>query len=168
MPQHFYLKSPFDLLQKLKWGINRFKEAAEAEEQFFPAAYFAFDCGITAWSMVDWVWKYHHEELSQKFRGRNDFATWVRNESDSLRICYQLPTSAKHLGVDSYADENLKAEIEWEADHLFRAGGPVGQPLVRYKSIFTVDDSGNKISALDVLEGAYHFWCRELQIDPVK
>ncbi len=171
--KHFHLKTPFDLLLKLKWGINRFNEAIEKNEpgeQFFPAVYYAFDCGVTAWSMVDWAWKYHEAELKTNplfsKKGKKDFEQWVRNESDHLRICYQLATSGKHLGVDSYADSGLVTEIQWE-QQPFTAGSPVGEPLIRHRYYFNVDDNGTLLQVGDVLEGAYQFWCRELQIPPI-
>lgn len=158
MTKHFYLKTPQDLLSKLKWGINHLARAIEDEERFHAAAYFAFDCGITAWAMVDWVWKYHHTELFKHFGKKYCFADWVRAESDSLRICYQLANSAKHLGVDSHPDHNLTTEVEWETERTFSAGSSVGHPLVQYRCYFTVNDSGHRIEVLQVLEEAYQFW----------
>lgn len=172
--KHFYLKTPFDLLLKLKWGINRFNEAIEKDDpsdQFFPAVYYAFDCGITAWSMVDWAWKYHEVELMENplfsKNGKRDFEQWVRQSSDHLRICYQLANSGKHLGIDKFADAGLVTEVEW-TQIPFTAGSSVGKPLMRHRYYFNVDDNGTPLQVGEVLEGAYQFWCQELRIPPIK
>ncbi|KPX55570.1 hypothetical protein LCH33_002834 [Pseudomonas amygdali] len=171
MIKHFYLETPLHLLMKLKWGINRFNECVEINEpgqQFFPAVYYAFDCGVTAWSMVDWVWKYHNSEIVKRFGPkRNDFAEWVRQSSDHLRICYQLATSAKHRGVDNFADHGLRTGVEWLPEEPFSAGSTAGSPMVRHRYYFSMDDSGTKRQVGEVLEGAYLFWCQELRIPPI-
>ncbi|KPW31391.1 hypothetical protein ALP45_00595 [Pseudomonas coronafaciens pv. atropurpurea] len=171
--KHFYLKTPLDLLLKLKWGINRFNEAIQKDDpsdQFFPAVYYAFDCGITAWSMVDWAWKYHEVELKENplfsKKGKSDFEQWVRQSSDHLRICYQLANSGKHLGIDKFADAGLVTELKSTQQH-FSAGSPVGEPLMRHRYYFNVDDNGTPLQVGEVLEGAYQFWCRELQIPAI-
>lgn len=172
--KHFYLKTPFDLLLKLKWGINRFNEAIQKDDpndQFFPAVYYAYDCGIAAWSMVDWAWKYHEAELkaNPSFSGKNgkrNFEEWVRQSSAYLRICYQLANSGKHLGIDKYADAGLVTEVGW-TQQPFTAGSPVGEPLSRHRYYFNVDDNGTALQVGEVLEGAYQFWCEELRIPPI-
>lgn len=173
MIKHFYLKTPFDLLSKLKWGINRFKEATTENEpgkQFFPAVYYAFDCGITAWSMVDWVWKFHEADLKldARFSGKKScFEQWVRDESQALRICYQLANSAKHLGIDKFADAGLVTDVEWAREEHFSPGSTAGTPLLRHRYYFNIDDAGIPLQVHEVLDGAYLFWCRELQIPPL-
>jgi len=102
--QRFGLDGPRDLLDKLWYDIGRLRAAESASRDNL--AYVAFDCAVTAWSMVDWIAHAMDAEtalrleLSMEHRSRKDGIRKLLEERiPNYDLCYQLATRAKHFVV---------------------------------------------------------------------
>lgn len=101
----FGLDGPRDLLEKLWYDIGRMRAAESVSRE--DLAYVAFDCAVTAWSMVDWIAHAMDAETSNRLGLPVDYG---RKKKEGIRallaeripdydLCYQLATRAKHFVV---------------------------------------------------------------------
>jgi hypothetical protein len=159
-PQTFALQNSRDMCKKLCWEIDGLRS-----EQGYPGwhevAYRAFNCAITAWSLVDWLW----DELdgTQKSTFHNDdtrFRRYCMNSTSALEICESLANSSKHRKRrPSQFNISVKAKTITEVKYL-RVGDPVGQPLVTWKWEAIVSHHGVEHKAIDVFDRAYFDWLK--------
>ncbi len=100
----FALRSPADLLEKLKREFKRFQE-----DETYPSDH-AFNFAVTAWHMADWVHKDARQRDSANptpfgYKKTEDFRQFVRGDCRALGICRELANGSKHFKL---ASENKK------------------------------------------------------------
>lgn len=118
--EKFGFEGPRDLLKKLRHNIDRFKALDRADID--QVGYAAFDCAITAWSMVDWVWEYYddarRQELANRLGGKaankNELANLLFARIPGYQVCYHLATFAKHFGVNKHPVDDLVL-VRWSS-----------------------------------------------------
>lgn len=133
------------------------------------AAYHAFNCAVTAWHMVDWVW------MSSEAVGRAEIAASMEmaqvdlgsfqgavRKNRALNCCRDIATGSKHMDVAQRPDPNVRAALEWDAEHASVESG-VDEPLARYRARLVIHDSGGARLAVDVFEEALEYWTRFLE-----
>lgn len=89
-------------------------------------SYAAFDCAVTAWSLVDWVWVSFEgpkrQELIDRLGGnignKGEFHDRLFDRVPGFQVCYHLATFAKHFGVNHKPldDLMLTRTFSWQGD----------------------------------------------------
>ena len=92
----FALRSPADLLEKLKREFKRLQEDETYQSDH------AFNFAVTAWHMTDWVYKdaRQRDPANPKpfgYKGKGNFQRTVRDNCTALDICYDLAQGSKHF-----------------------------------------------------------------------
>ena len=92
----FALRSPADLLEKLKREFKRLQEDETYQSDH------AFNFAVTAWHMTDWVYKdaRQRDPANPKpfgYKGKGNFQKTVRDNCTALDICYELAQGSKHF-----------------------------------------------------------------------
>jgi len=114
--KQFGLDGPRDLVRKLEHDVDRFRPAESSEAN---VAFVAFDCAVTAWSIVDWVYN-SANATTLKLLGidgpkqrRIPLASLqiLFNRVNGLELCYQLATGAKHFEVRSHSRDDVNSGI---------------------------------------------------------
>lgn len=109
----FGLDGPYDLLDKLDFDIQQLNscETLSAKQ----VAYAVFNCSVTAWSMVDWVYEMLDAEERKKYAfggiKRKHFISGICRLIPELEICRQLATGAKHFQVSDRPMDGLTTHI---------------------------------------------------------
>jgi hypothetical protein len=165
------------MLTKLWWEIHQLRKSLAAQpyegDHLHAPAYHAFNCAVTAWHLADWVWQstdaHGHAYILSKLKvtatEKKNFGLFTRELMNRYRvfhICRQLATGSKHKIVEVHPDPDVSAEERWDADH-WRAGSPVGAPLVAYSIRLSIRDGDVSRPALDVFEEAAETWDRLLR-----
>ena len=157
-PQTFGLENAWDLYAKLEWEIEKLK-AAPVDRDPQDLAYGAFNAAVTAWQLMDWVWK--EIDLSKKKRlslnNLGDLQRLCRNQCRALYLCRQIATASKHWEVRDYADPSVQAKMDADV-RRFSAGDPVGTPLSTWRWNLIIHDGAQTFNAIQVFDDAQYFW----------
>ena len=125
-PDHvFALATPDHLLMKLWWEIEQLRQSLSVQSDdtadLHAPAYHAFNCAVTAWHMVDWVWQSTDASGRAAILSRlglvpsapkKDFSAFNRElmkRYRPLHLCRQVATGSKHKIVENYPDPNVTA-----------------------------------------------------------
>lgn len=168
----FALATPAHLLAKLHWEVKGFRRASGRHAELgahLIAAYHAFNCAVTAWHMVDWVWTSIEENGRAEIAAALDmpradlgsFQDAVRRNR-ALNCCRDIATGSKHRDVSRRPDPDVRAALEWEAEHA-TVESSVEEPLARYRARLLIHDKTGARPAIDVFEEALEYWTRFLE-----
>lgn len=109
----FGLRGPHDLIKKLEHDIRRLVTAQKESRE--EAIFASFDCAVTAWSLVDWLYESltvnERKRLAPPDGTKAQFTTLIKGEVPHLDICRQIATGAKHFNVDSNPDPDLDSGV---------------------------------------------------------
>ena len=166
----FAMVTPYHYLRKLHWEVEGLRKSTVPSADFdahLTAAYHAFNCAITAWHMVDWVWESldaaERQELSKSLGMQvadgSLFRNSMRSASRAINCCRDIATGSKHKIVARGGDPEVRAVLEWDQTH-FTCESSVGEPLVQYRARLMVHDGYGARPALEVFEEAFDFWYR--------
>ena len=111
----FALRSPADLLEKLKRELERLQQDETYQSDH------AFNFAVTAWHMTDWV----HKDARQRdptnpnpfgYKRIGNFQQFVRGDCRALGICDELANGSKHFEKHfESAPENKKTVLKTDA-----------------------------------------------------
>lgn len=139
----FFLATPADLLEKLRWE----KDALWTGEPFDlqARAYKVMNCLITSWQMKDWVYSAlkvseRLEDLNayagRKIKDEKDFGAYLTGALPKMKIARQIATASKHCEMhDKNNDPNVHTGVGkvyfeihggYERDELFVFDGQEG------------------------------------------
>ncbi|MBY8952679.1 hypothetical protein J1G36_12320 [Pseudomonas carnis] len=92
-----------DMVWKLVWEIQNLEREERSTtgpfKQEKEAEFAAFNCAISAWHILDWVWKTCSQEQKKQVSPTGtfkDFKAAMAAECQSLLICQTLCNSSKH------------------------------------------------------------------------
>lgn len=168
-PKVFALATPGHLLAKLHWEVKGLRRSTGRRAELgahLVAAYHAFNCAVTAWHMVDWVWMSCDENgraelaaaMDMPRRDLGAFQHAVRRDR-ALNCCRDIATGSKHKNVDRRPDPDVRAALEWSVEHA-TVESPVDEPLARYRANLVVHDRSGARPAVEVFEEALEYWTR--------
>lgn len=162
------LATPQHMLGKLGWEILQLRKAlAEIRDNGWDShapAYHAFNCAVTAWHLVDWVWAtapdYACDDISRLLvhrPGLRGFKTALVRKHRALRICQQIANGSKHMTLEN-PDPTVRAQTLWEYVAPIADRMRAGEPLGRYDCHLIIWDNGVERKAIDVFEEVMRCW----------
>lgn len=119
----FGLKTAANLFQKLLWEREQLHRAMAPENYRYPDVtpiYLAYNCAITAWHLVDWVWAAASDEqraqLAQRHNfplsdGAKAFKKTLLQAVPELAACSDIANGSKHFDLT-----RPKSAVKVEAD----------------------------------------------------
>ena len=135
----FFIKTPADLLEKLRWEKDVLWTSAPFDLQ--QRAYMVMNCLITSWQMKDWVYsalkisdrlKDLNAYAGRKIKDKKDFGAYLVDACPQLKVAYQIATASKHREVNHRNDPNVRTKVGkvyieirggYERDELFVLDG---------------------------------------------
>ena len=138
----FFIKTPADLLEKLRWEKDVLWTSAPFDLQ--QRAYMVMNCLITSWQMKDWVYsalkisdrlKDLNAYAGRKIKDKKDFGAYLVDACPQLKVAYQIATASKHREVNYINDPNVRTKVGkvyielrggYERDELFVLDGEEG------------------------------------------
>jgi len=116
----FFIRTPADLLEKLRWEANALWDAPPYDLQ--QRAYMVMNCAITAWQMKDWVYKTleDSERLNafniyapRKIADCKDFGKYLTETNPDMNMAFQIATASKHLQLwEDLNDPDIRTTVE--------------------------------------------------------
>lgn len=108
----FGLATTQDVLEKLRWEIERFKHTEDLRQQRFNA----WNCAVTAWAVVDWI--YNSWSVDQKVKmslligagitkKKGPLHQYLFDRFPVLRLARQMATGSKHRIVKEWNIETV-------------------------------------------------------------
>ena len=150
------------MLRKLEWELNELRT-----DVGYPSghrlAYRAFNCAVTTWQLVDWVWADMTHEQRRALGGYNEFepkhlAKHCIKINRDLEICESIANSSKHRKRrERLYNPSVGCRMITEVEP-FTCGDPAGRPLSLWKWQAVISHHGKEHRALDVFDRAYAFW----------
>lgn len=170
----FMLATPAHMLHKFHWEIYTLKKTLtnklENPGHVHAPSYCAFNCAVTAWHILDWVWQSpgaNKEDILQQLgmvfadddkKNFRAFQNGIRQRSRSIHICRQLATGSKHMTVTTHPDITVTAEMRWEVKPAKFGEARFGDPFATHRYHLIVIDNQQERSAVDVFEQAFKDW----------
>lgn len=169
----FDLRTPADLLAKIRREVARLKESTLPSSAEFPyQADHAVNAANCIWHMIDWLWKHHEnrDPMAAVRYGYADFWTFhstVRKSCVEIDQCYNLATGAKHVVLTK---TKTPAVVQTSVSHSGGGGmvrglaGSIVGPIVRSlggeneRELVVMATDGTRRNALEVMERATVFW----------
>lgn len=157
----FFLNTPADLLEKLRWEWEALWTSAPFALQ--QRAYMAINCLITSWQMKDWV--YNALEVSErlkdlntyagrKIKNKEDFGSYLTEKFPQMKVAYQIATASKHREIyKKNNDPNVRTEVA--TIHIELHGGYEREELFIF-------DGQESMVAHDLICRLYLNWKRVL------
>src|SRR4051812_32421323 len=104
----FDLKSPINMLDKLKWEIAQIEALLDAGDR--KVIFATFNAAATAWHIIDWVKTFnaiypHERHLPINPKHYRDDVT---KRFPDLRICRQISVGWKHRIVEQHNDPTIQ------------------------------------------------------------
>lgn len=174
----FRLSKPADLVRKLERELSRFEASARhsSPEHKFQSDH-AFNFVITAWHIVDWMWKYHETifpeaEMRYGTSSFREFHSMVRAECPALNICYDLANGSKHFQLRSNREATVSSANARVTEDSGVVRSPI-QPAIRSairpaigyyeEQLFLSLPDGKFIKAISVFSESLEYWQSFLQ-----
>ncbi|MGY4333052.1 hypothetical protein ACVWWG_007469 [Bradyrhizobium sp. LB7.2] len=157
----FDLKSPVNMLEKLRWEIDQIKALDDSGDQ--KVIFAAFNAAATAWHIIDWV-KTHNRVypkervLALEAKHYRDDAT---KRCPQLRICRQISVGWKHRIVDDNNDPAIQAVAVINI-YVRQVDGKIYPSDRRYKQTIGIYDGKTRIPVVEFFEHILSFWTDEL------
>ncbi|MCM0018399.1 MAG: hypothetical protein NBV67_00230 [Tagaea sp.] len=156
--QTFGLENCRDMLAKLEWEIERYREASPHDAASL--THIAFNAAVTAWQLADWVCA----DITPAQLARlgvadgNAFKRKVLRESRAVYLCRQVATASKHAFVSDHFDETVDSvvnatdgDVEINDEAIF-ATPPVWA--------LAIQDGEKIMPVMKVFEGALDYWTK--------
>lgn len=126
LPNVFGLRTAPNLFRKLLWEREQLHRALAPEIYRYPDVgpiYVAFNCAVTAWHLVDWVWAdatdTQRATLASTYglcqfkgrKGRKGFSEALCERVPELAACHDIANGSKHFQLTQ-----PKSSVKVEAD----------------------------------------------------
>lgn len=156
----FFLNTPADLLEKLRWEKDALWTSAPFDLQ--QRAYMVMNCLITSWQMKDWVYsalkvsdrlKDLDDYAGRAIKGKKDFGLYLTSACPQMKMAYQVATASKHRGITTNNDPNVRTEVG--TIHIELRGG------YERGELFVLDGQESMV-AHDLICRLYVYWKRVL------
>lgn len=153
----FFIRTPADLLEKLRWEAGILWDSAPFDLQ--QRAYMVMNCTITAWQMKDWVYntldalnrlKALDDYAKRPIKSREDFGVYLMETNPHMSIAFQIATASKHLKVMEHLND-LEIRTTVESVEIKLRGG------YQRDELFIVDKHGS-MSAHELITRLYIKW----------
>lgn len=114
----FFLNTPADLLEKLRWEVDALWTSAPFALQ--QRAYMAMNCLITSWQMKDWVYsalkgsnrlKDLDDYAGRAIKDNKEFGVYLTGACPQMKLAYQIATASKHREVKKNNDPKVRTEV---------------------------------------------------------
>jgi hypothetical protein len=156
-PHTFGLANARDMLRKLEW------EVAEIERHDSFTAYRAFNAAVTAWHLVDWVWR---DLVGSGQRRPSDTKDAFQRRCEAvcpeLKLCGLIANASKHGGHDRRRSAGAMSTVLLADVVRAKAGAMrAGDPLATWTWRLIIRDGEQERTAADVFARTLPFW-REL------
>jgi hypothetical protein len=152
VPQTFAVEGSRDLVNKLWWEIEEYRDEAELEKKLWRA----FNCAVTAWHICDWLWRERTADRKEQ-RGLAAFQTAMKEKCRHLNFCRHIATASKHGGVDRHFDDSINVVVRATRDPL---EGAFSDSLKSKHWEIIVTDQHLSYDALEVFYVVQSFWDR--------
>src|ERR1700690_2726829 len=108
-PMVFGLQTAANLFRKLLWERDQLHRAMAPENYRYPDVtpiYLAFNCAITAWHLIDWIWADATDEQKEKLaatygfqqsEGLGTFKNALLKMIPELAACSDIANGSKHF-----------------------------------------------------------------------
>jgi hypothetical protein len=157
----FDLKSPVQMLDKLRWEIEQVKALVEAKDR--KVIFASFNAAATAWHIIDWIKTYNTVHPNEKplpidpAHYRND----VTARCPRLRICRQISVGWKHRVVDQFNDPQIQALAVINI-YVRQIDGKLYPSERRYEQSIAIFDGKKHIPIVEFFDDILAFWTEEL------
>jgi hypothetical protein len=157
----FDLKSPINMLDKLRWEIDQLKSLVAAGDRKMIFA--AFNAAATAWHIIDWIKTYNRVHPRERplpidpMHYRDD----VTARCPRLRVCRQISVGWKHRIVDNFNDQQVQALAVINV-FVRQIDGKLFPSERRYEQSIAIYDGKTHIPILDFFDDILAFWTDEL------
>jgi hypothetical protein len=155
----FDLKSPINMLDKLRWEIDQLAGLVAASDRKMIFA--TFNAAATAWHIIDWVKTFHrvHPKEPPLPIDPLHYRADVTARCPRLRICRQISVGWKHRIVDDFNDPQIQALA---VINIF-VRQIDGKSEQRYQQSIAIYDGKTHIPIVDFFDGILTFLTEELQ-----
>jgi hypothetical protein len=152
VPQTFAVEDAKDMVEKLWWEIESFRDEVNLEHKLWRA----FNCAVTAWHITDWLWNEVCGDAGVS-RDLAQFQTAVQDRCREVRLCRHIANASKHGGVDRGYDPEIEVIVEAKDE-------PVPFEEVGHSQHWEIiiSDHGSKTDALVLFYRVYQFWNHEV------
>lgn len=169
------MDKPADLARKLSRERARFNDAVRSGNEDL-ASDQLFNFAITAWHVVDWIWK-TDPSIIVGWSGTKfiDFQTELKTRCRGLALCQDLANGSKHFTITKYAPTAVRAEkqtIRHGGGIGQSIGSPIGQPIGESISggwteeCYVVElQAGERVKLQQVMTDVIQFWVQTLGTD---
>lgn len=135
----FFLNTPADLLEKLRWEKDALWTSAPFDLQ--QRAYMVMNCLITSWQMKDWVYNTLKAAgrlsdldnyAGRHIKGLENFGVYLKNKIPWMKMAHQIATASKHLIIERHDDPHIQTVVQpihielrggYQRDELFILDG---------------------------------------------
>ncbi|WP_028627482.1 hypothetical protein [Metapseudomonas resinovorans] len=156
------VKSVGDMLFKLHWELMHLaiaqKKSARVFSEVTSASFFAFNCAVTAWHIVDWAWAALPRDVKRKIcpDGRLDsFRIVLANECPALATCQALANNGKHSGTTNGPGMKVREHLEMRFLPVEEVGA--GDPMRTIIHEMYLSNAGVERPAIAVFREAGRF-----------
>jgi hypothetical protein len=108
VPQTFAIEDAKAMTEKLWWEIETFRDEQNLEHKLWRA----FNCAVTAWHIIDWLWKERRRDDRWKVGKLEKFQETMERRSRELRLCRFIANASKHGGVDRKPDPTIQVTVK--------------------------------------------------------
>jgi hypothetical protein len=119
----FELRDARDMMEKLRWEINKlfFRQRYDITA----CQYHSFNCAVTAWHTVDWLWHSLSADLQSQIgvASLRDFQAHVRSVCPALKLCELICNGSKHRLLTQRTNPSVSAKISDGEGHDY--GNPI-------------------------------------------
>jgi hypothetical protein len=104
VPQTFAIENAREMADKLDWEIEKYDNEIDQQKKLWRG----FNCAVTAWHIIDWLWREQKEKGEPKLR---NFRTERKKECWALLPCQYIANASKHSGVDRNKNDSIKVVV---------------------------------------------------------
>jgi hypothetical protein len=157
----FDLKSPIQMLDKLRWEIEQVKTLIEAKDR--KVIFASFSAAATAWHIIDWIKTFNKVHPNEKplLIDPAHYRSDVTARCPRLRICRQISVGWKHRVVDQFNDPHIQALAVINI-YVREIDGHLYPSQQKYEQSIAIFDGKKHIPIVEFFNEILAFWTEEL------
>ena len=159
----FDLKSPIQMLDKLRWELDQIKSLDDAGDRKINFA--TFNAAATAWHIIDWVKTFNRIYPNERTLpiDPKHYRDDVTTRCPHLRICRQISVGWKHRIVDQFNDAAVQT-LAVVNIYVRMIDGKMHPSERRHRQSIAIYDGKTSIPVLEFFDGILRFWTEELLV----
>jgi hypothetical protein len=150
VPQTFAIEDTRDMVNKLYWEIEGFRDEPELEKKLWRA----FNCAVTAWHITDWLWR----ERAQDAQTLAALQATMIERCRALLPCRHIANASKHGGVDRNPDDSITVRVEGSDDDLGEWPQAILESLKSHHWKIMIGTPDGEIDAFVLFDRVRQFW----------